>query len=335
MRRRVDDFVVGLVTLAGVAVIVLAVMWMKQVDVGDKRPSTVARFRDVGNVRVGNGVFIRGVRAGRVEGIELADGGWVRVKMSLDPEVRLPPDPVVVLNASSLFGEWQASVMARAATPPDPDLRHDLAEASGEDGVLPGATLPDVAQLTAVAGRIAGDMASVADRFEVAFTDTAARELRASIANVASLTKTLDDAVRRQSATIDTVALEARTGATEIARASASVRRTLARVDSSTSSGEIGRVVAHAERTAAQLDSATADLRALTGRLSESQLRLASALARSDSVVAKVNAGQGTLGMLVNDGALYRNADSLVRELRALAADVRGNPKRYVSLKVF
>ena len=75
MRRRTNDFIVGLVTLAGAAILVAAVMWLKQVDLRGKRPSTVARFRDVGNARVGNGVFIRGVRAGRIEGIELADGG--------------------------------------------------------------------------------------------------------------------------------------------------------------------------------------------------------------------------------------------------------------------
>jgi phospholipid/cholesterol/gamma-HCH transport system substrate-binding protein len=286
-------------------------------------------------VRVGNGVFIRGVRAGRVEGLELADGGWVRVKMSLDPAVRLPPDPVVVLNASSLFGEWQATVMSRAATPPDRDLRHDLDEASGQSGVLPGATLPDVAQLTAVAGRMASDMATVADRFEVAFTDTAARELRSSIANVASLTQTHDRAVRRQSVALDTVTVDVKATARELAAASAAMRRTLARVDSSTSSGEVARVVQHAERAAAQLDDATAELRTISGRLSETQLRLTSALARSDSVLAKVNGGGGTLGLLVNDPALYHNADSLVRELRALTADVRSNPKRYVNLKVF
>ena len=333
--RRTNDFVVGLVTLAGAAILTASIIWLKQVDVGRERPSTVARFRDVGNARVGNGVFIRGVRAGRIEGIELADGGWVRVRMSLDPEIRLPPDPVVLLNASSLFGEWQATVMTRSAVPADKELQRSLAEAGGQHGVLPGATLPDVAQLTAVAGQIAGDVATVADRFQVAFTDTAARELRASIANVASLTGTLDRTVRRHSANLDAVALDVRAGARSLSASAASLERTVGRVDSSTSSGEVARVVAHAEHAADQLDSATADLHALSGRLLETQALLASALARTDSVAAKVNGGGGTIGLLLNDPGLYHSADSLVRELRALTADVRSNPKRYVNLKVF
>jgi phospholipid/cholesterol/gamma-HCH transport system substrate-binding protein len=70
-------------------------------------------------------------------------------------------------------------------------------------------------------------------------------------------------------------------------------------------------------------------------QLGRSQGSLERLLAQSDSISAKVNAGQGTAGLLVNDPALYRNADSLVTDLRALVADVKAHPKRYISLKVF
>jgi phospholipid/cholesterol/gamma-HCH transport system substrate-binding protein len=39
--------------------------------------------------------------------------------------------------------------------------------------------------------------------------------------------------------------------------------------------------------------------------------------------------------MLVNDPAFYQNSDSLVMELRALIADFRKNPRRYVNLRIF
>jgi phospholipid/cholesterol/gamma-HCH transport system substrate-binding protein len=48
-----------------------------------------------------------------------------------------------------------------------------------------------------------------------------------------------------------------------------------------------------------------------------------------------VNAGAGTLGLLVNDPRLYRQGDSLVADLRALVADVKANPKRYFSVRIF
>src|SRR5690606_5671901 len=53
------------------------------------------------------------------------------------------------------------------------------------------------------------------------------------------------------------------------------------------------------------------------------------------SVLAKVDGGTGTLGLLVNDSTLYRDLQQAVREMRALAADVRERPGRYVTIKLF
>ena len=43
----------------------------------------------------------------------------------------------------------------------------------------------------------------------------------------------------------------------------------------------------------------------------------------------------GALGLLLNDPHLYRSSDSLVIELRALVADMKKNPRRYLNVKVF
>jgi hypothetical protein len=38
---------------------------------------------------------------------------------------------------------------------------------------------------------------------------------------------------------------------------------------------------------------------------------------------------------MLNDGRLYTGTDSLVREMRALVADVRARPKRYINVSLF
>jgi phospholipid/cholesterol/gamma-HCH transport system substrate-binding protein len=70
-------------------------------------------------------------------------------------------------------------------------------------------------------------------------------------------------------------------------------------------------------------------------QLGKSQARLDAFLIASESIATRVNAGQGSLGLLVNDPAFYRNSDSLVMELRALVADVKKNPRKYLNLKIF
>src|SRR5690606_28527698 len=155
---------------------------LQQADLGTRRTSVTARFRDVGNMQVGNGVVIRGVNTGRVESVRLADGGWVTVELKLNEGISLPADPVVLIQSSSLFGEWQAVITRRDAAPDIREVMLQLADTIGAPpATLPGAVLPDIAQLTSVAGGIAGNVASVAERVRVAFDDSAARELRMTI----------------------------------------------------------------------------------------------------------------------------------------------------------
>lgn len=333
--KRTNDFIVGTTVLLAAIAIVAATLWVQQADFGEQSNTYAARFRDVGNARIGSAVVIRGVQSGRIESIELADAGWVRMRLRLNDDVELPIDPVVLLTASSLFGEWQATVTSRDALPLNPDVQRQIAEAAGEPGTLPGASVPDIAQLTAVAGGIAGNVASVAERFRLAFDSAAAVELRASIANVAQLSAEFERTVRRQSANLDTIARDVHGGMQELRTTAEAFRRVATRIDSSTASGEIGSIARDLSRSAAQLEATTARVQELATRMNTTQFNLDRLLARSDSVMGKVNTGSGSLSLLLNDPSLYRRTDSLVVQLQALVADVRANPRKYVNLRIF
>jgi hypothetical protein len=160
--RRRNDFIVGAVIILATIAVVAGTLWVKQTDIAGRRSHVSARFRDVGGVQLGTAVVIRGVRAGRVDRMELKDDGWVHVRLVLDEKTKLPADPVVLLNESSLFGEWEVTIVERSGIPADREVRRQIAEAGRVDSVLPGATLPDIAKLAASAGRIAGDVARVA-----------------------------------------------------------------------------------------------------------------------------------------------------------------------------
>ncbi len=333
--KRTNDFLVGLTIIASVVVLTLAILWVKQSDIGRQRSEVRARFRDVGSIRVGAQVVIRGVKAGRVEAIMLAPDGWVEAILALDPNATLPPHPVVLLNESSLFGEWQATILGRDALPRDETVARQIADADKGGGLLPGATLPDIAQLTAVAGRIAGDVASVAERVEVAFDDKAARELRTSIRNFADLSAQLAQTARDQSKNLTTMSSDVREGVNSLVSASRDVKSISARFDSSTSRGEVRSIVDNAAIAAQELRETSRRLLAISGRLNSSEERLSRFIANSDAVMTKLNRGDGSLGLLVNDPSLYRSADSTLRELQSLIADMKRNPKKYVNVKIF
>lgn len=335
MKKRSNDFLLGAVIIGAILLIVAVSLFLRETEIGGKRNRVTAKFTDVGQIQVGNLVVIRGVKAGKVEAIELDADGWVRIRLNLDDNISLPRDPVVLLGASSLFGEWQAMVMERTAVPSNRDVAAALVAASGDKRALPGAVLPDVAQLTTVAGGIAGDVASVAQRVQVAFNDSAARELRSSIRSVSRLSAELERTVRVQSKNLDTVSVNVRAGAADLSRAAQAFLRTVSRIDSATSAGEVRAIVQESQHAASQVREASARLNQITLSLERTETHLRDVMARADSVLFKVDTGEGTLGLLVNDPRLYQNTDSLLMELRALLADVKKQPKRYFGFRIF
>jgi phospholipid/cholesterol/gamma-HCH transport system substrate-binding protein len=334
MRRR-DDTIVGAVVVAVIMATTATVMWVKQADVAGREREVAAIFRNVGNARVGNAVVIRGVVAGRIQAIELAPGGWVSVRMKLDPNVQLPREPVVLLNESSLFGDWQATIVEMGALPQDAALRREVADASRSRGMMPGVSQPGIGELTAVAGQIAGNVADVAQRVGTAFDDQAARELRASIRDVAGLASTVRGVVRDHANDIDTLSTQLRGALLALNRTAANVELTARRLDSAATSTQVRSIVDNLGAASGELRNAALRVHELSTNLAGTQRRADAFLANGDSVLGKMNRGEGSLGLLLNDPSIYRHADSLVIELRALAADLRANPKRYLSLKIF
>jgi phospholipid/cholesterol/gamma-HCH transport system substrate-binding protein len=335
MKRPMNDAVVGIAVLAVVGALLASLAWVQQADFGRRRREVIARVRDVGNTRVGNAVVIRGVVAGTIQAIELAPNGWVHIRMRLDRSVELPADPVVLLNESSLFGEWQAAIDSRSALPNDQEVRKEISDAAGERGILPGASFPGIGKLTAVAGQIAGDVANVASRVQTAFDDQAARELRASIKNVADLSAVLAGTVRAHASDLDTVAIQLRAAVSSINRTATTVQRMAERIDTSAQSGDVKHIVDNVSSASAELRRASVQVSDLAERFSKSQGRLDTFLANGDSILVKVNSGKGSLGMFVNDPSLYRRSDSLLVQLQALVADIKANPGKYVRLRIF
>jgi phospholipid/cholesterol/gamma-HCH transport system substrate-binding protein len=98
------------------------------------------------------------------------------------------------------------------------------------------------------------------------------------------------------------------------------------------------------KRTTESLDQAKTGpaLAAAIGRLDESARAMSAVAAQMErslgpleSVFLKVDQGQGTLGRLVNDTSLYAELNGAARELRALATDIKANPKRYITVDIF
>ena len=62
--------------------------------------------------------------------------------------------------------------------------------------------------------------------------------------------------------------------------------------------------------------------------------QLKATIGRMDTLLDKINEGQGTLGQLLLNPALYESLDGTTRELQSLLKDFRANPKKFLRIRV-
>ena len=334
--KRENEFAVGLVVIAALALVVGGALWLSGAHLGKTDAAVTARFRTVGGLGVGNPVVLRGVRVGRVEAIRLAPDNWVEADLKVYSGVTLPAKPAVIAASASLFGEWAATLISSDPLPNDPNVRQALVEAQAAGGgKWPGATLPDIGQLTAQASRIATDIATVSNRIQTAFDSTAVTDLRRSIRDFGQIADRLARVTNEQADVIGNVGENLSKGSDALSRAATDLKTTLGRVDTATNQGQLATILNNTAATSTDLASASQDFRQLMAAANRNQESLVRVLQNADSVMSHIANRSGTLGLLVSDSALYRETTLTMIQLRQLLSDIQANPRKYFQFSVF
>jgi phospholipid/cholesterol/gamma-HCH transport system substrate-binding protein len=334
--RRRDEVLVGATILASLAAIIFGALWLSQSQIGVRAETYYARFQTVGGLGVGNPVVLRGVRVGRVEAIRLAEGHWVEADLQIYEGADLPERPAIIAASRSLFGEWQAAVISLDEPPEDPNVRRDLQAAMAEgDDAWPGATLPDIGQLTAQASRIATDITTISSRIQSVLDSQAVGELQQAIRDFTGIAENINQFTRQQTAIIGDVGSNLRQGSEVLAEAATLLQTSLARVDSATEQGELDLILDNTAAATGQARDALADLREIVGVTRANEASIVRVLQGADTLMTRLQEGTGTLGLLMGDSALYQEATLAVRELRTLIADIQENPRKYFKFSVF
>jgi phospholipid/cholesterol/gamma-HCH transport system substrate-binding protein len=335
--KRANEAVVGASVLLAIALVVAGTVWLSQLRFGSNDIQRQVRVRSIGGLAVGDPVLLRGVKIGRVEGIQLVPGDWVNVGLRLQAGAHLPARPVALFVASTLFGDWSVQVTSRDNVPDDPVVKRQLAEATrlNPSGILPGAALPDVGQLTAQAGRIAGDLATISSRVQDAFDSSSAARLKSAFRDLSRLSGVLRTIAQGQESTLTRIGGNIDTGTALLAQSARNLARAASRVDSATSRDQLQRILGHTDTVATDLTAVAGNVRALAASAASQQQAFERIVTRTDSMLARIQSGEGTLGHLSRDSTLYTEAVETVRALRTLLADIQKNPRRYFSFSVF
>lgn len=324
------EIAVGAVILSGMVLLFFGTLWLKGARLGEEETTVTARFLEVGQLLEGNDVKLRGVSIGRVEEILLEEGGGgVLVRMRIDSEVPLPADPIVLLSPESMFGDWQAEIYPRSRFP-----QYEYAEAP-DPQVLPGYSLPDISRLTAVADEIAANLAELTERVGLAFTDETAVSIRRTIENVEQVSSQLTGLVSSQQAAVGDVAANLEATSATINETVTAIREVVRQVEGAVANGELRSIVANVASATAKLDSLGTTLSGVSRNLDHTAAAADTSFTRLNEIMAGVQRGEGTVGRLMQDTALYAELVETNMLMQELIEDFRDNPGKYINLRVF
>jgi phospholipid/cholesterol/gamma-HCH transport system substrate-binding protein len=334
--KRSSEYAVGVTVVVAIAIVVGGAILLGQLRLGRGDDVRTARFRSIGGIGPGANVSLRGVKIGRVAVVRVAPDDWVEVDLRLKPDQRLPDRPAAIAAPATLFGEWRVNILSLDEASNDQSIRPQILEASAVGGdIWPGATLPDIGEITQQASRIAGDIGVLTNRIEGALDSNAVADVRASLRDLRATVVRLTQLANTQSDNLGRMATNLTRTSGSLDTASRSFGAVMGRVDSATMNGELQELFSSTKQTTAAIRAMTADIQAIVSDVKERRTSLVRVLEVSDSLLTKVQSGRGTLSLLTSDSALYHEATRTVQQLRQLMADIQANPRRYFRFSVF
>jgi phospholipid/cholesterol/gamma-HCH transport system substrate-binding protein len=326
------ELVVGSVIIAALVVVVVGTLWLQGTNFGRTTTRVEVLVRDVGQLTEGNAVKFRGVTIGRVADVLVEPGGnAVRLVFELEGDVTIAEDAAVLIAPESLFGDWQAEIVTRSGAPEFAFLDVAPADRMRDTLVLGGYAIPDISRLTAAADQISQNLRRLTDRFDRAFTEETADQLRQAIANVEAMSTDIRELIGQQASTFANVSAEVERAASEISASATQARVTLESLDRTLTGGEVDSILVSVRNATESLEQIASELEGVDSTLS----RADSTFGSLQRLATRVEKGEGSLGRLLTDSTLALRLESSAAQLDSLLADVKANPRRYVRLSIF
>jgi len=254
-----------------------------------------AKFPWGAGLKQGQPVLLVGVNVGYVDQVDLRQDGILVTTLRIVKSYKVPVTSKAAVVPNGIFGD-----MAVAVTPSRPDPK----SFKPGDTIPIGPSTPGIAELTSKADSITRSvnaMTSALEREMVA--GGGIRDLRNTIA-----------ATNRM---VNEFAVVASEQSRQLTATMTSLRRATSAIDP-----------AKVDSTITNFRSASSNLAAMSADLKQTSSKL-------DAILAKVESGDGSAAKLLNDPGVYNDTRALLQRMDSLLADMKKNPKRYFSVKVF
>ena len=267
-------------------------------------------FANVQGLNEGDDVNMLGKRIGKVSRAKII-GQKIAVELSIDNSFafKIPVDSKIEVKSEGLMGSKYVSI-----NPGVNDKKYILA---GE--TVEGQREYDFSEITPGIVPITQDIGVFARRLKATLGEEERDRIRNTVINIESLTSELDGFVKGYR---DVLSLSEKDNLKEIVTNMKTVSESIKqKVDN-----DLSQILSGFKSVSDQSE----DLKQAIINLKSSSESLNSSSKKFESILAKIESGEGTLGKMVNDPGLYDNLNALSQDSRELVKDFKDNPTKYM-----
>lgn len=296
---------IGIFAVAMIGAAWAGIRFLKGFDIFSTNKEYYAAYDQISGVQSASPIMMRGVKIGAVTGISFdpSTSDKVVLRFTINNKYRIPRDSEAKIFSNGLMGDKAVEIIygtSREYLNEGDTLRsghdRDLMDMAGSELEF---FKQKFSQLTSDLSRTLTDISETLEENRT--------HLNHTMRNVSSITTDVDRLLHQE-------------------------REHLAEAIGNFS--EFSRTLG---QNSDRINNIVTDIESFTGTLTEEQVarKLDESLAGIDSLLADINRGQGTLGLLMKDPGLYRSLNEASENLAVLLADLKKYPGRYVHLSLF
>ncbi len=301
---------VGILAAFSIAVLIIGYNFLKGNAIFSSETILYARYSKVDGLAVSKPVLINGFQIGRVDKLQLQPDGTILATLKINGKYDIPKNSIARLESTDLLGS-KAIVMA-LGDGKNFALDGDTLNANVEKNLME-AVEPVQKKAELIIGKMDSILTSVNSILNPDFQKNVNKSFNSIAATLSSLegtSKKVDGLVGTEGKRISAILANAEAISLNLRNNNQKINAILTNINTITDQV----AASNFKQTIDNANKAVADLQ---------------------SIVTKVNNGQGSLGMLVNDTKMYDNLNSASKNLDNLIIDLKENPKRYVHFSVF
>lgn len=301
---------VGALTAIAIALLFIGYSFLKGNDVFSSEKTYYTEYNNVDGLSTSKPVMVNGFQIGRVSSLKLQENGTIRTEFKIKKDYPIPSNTVARIVSADLLGSkaivfdlGNSTTMARDGDPLLSDIQANLME--------------KVEPLQHKIENLVVKLDSVLSAVNTALDDEFQRDFKSSLhsisislSNMEKITKDVEGLVGSERMRLANIMMNLE-----------SITNNFKNYD-----GQIKSILGNLDKMSDELAQV---------EIKETIDNAAKAMQDVQSITDKINNGEGSIGLLINDDKLYHNLNGASESLDNLINDLKENPGKYLKLSIF